>query len=355
MMNKKTNRLKGFSNNLVLSLKFGLSGAIIGLILHALWGNLQEVKYTIATGFMIGFFIGLVEPTFSRSFMKNLPYYLVLIFRAVFYFLIILISIYVFLMIYLKSNGLESADLADFQKLEEINRVYFLTNLNLLNHLAIALFGTFFWQLKSFFGKGVLFNYLIGKYHKPTIEERIFMFLDLNEATTIAEKLGPKKYSSLLRSFFNDLDDAFIRTNGQVFQYVGDEVVVIWNRKQGLKNSACIKAFDIALDNLEKNKDEYLRAYDIFPKFKAALHIGEVSITEIGVSKKEIAYHGDAINTTARICGSAHGLGRNLLISKDLYENLPKTKEFIYKELGDHSFKGKHEKIGLYCLEYPEG
>lgn len=258
-------------------------------------------------------------------------------------------------MVYLKSNGLGSAALGNLQKFEEIKEVYFLTNLHLLNVLAVVLIGTFFWQLKSFFGKGVLFNYLVGKYHKPTIEERIFMFLDLNEATTIAEKLGPKKYSSLLRSFFNDLDDAFTQTNGQVFQYVGDEVVVIWNSKKGLKNSACIKAFEIALDNLEKNKEDYLKAYDMFPKFKAALHIGEVSITEIGVSKKEIAYHGDAINTTARICGSAHELGRNLLISKDLYKKLPKTKEFLYKELGDYSFKGKYKKIGLYCLEYQEG
>ena len=176
------------------------------------------------------------------------------------------------------------------------------------------------------------------------------MFLDLNDATTIAEKLGPKKYSSLLRRFFNDLDDAITRNSGQVFQYVGDEVVVIWNPRQGLKNSNCIRAFVMALENLEKNKDFYLETYDIYPRFKAALHIGEVSITEIGISKKEIAYHGDAINTTARICGSAHKLGRNLLISKTLYEKLPKTEAFIYKELGEHSFKGKHEKIGLYCL-----
>lgn len=61
------------------------------------------------------------------------------------------------------------------------------------------------------------------------------MFLDLNDATTFAEKLGSKKYSSFLNDFFNDLDPAFTKTKGRVFQYVGDEVVIIMtNTSSGL-------------------------------------------------------------------------------------------------------------------------
>ena len=88
--------------------------------------------------------------------------------------------------------------------------------------------------LSLFFEKGILVNYLIGKYHKPRIEERIFMFLDLNNATTIAESIVSTMYSNLLSDFFKDIDLAITKTKGVVFQYVGDEVVVIWKMKNGL-------------------------------------------------------------------------------------------------------------------------
>ena len=125
--------------------------------------------------------------------------------------------------------------------------------------LVIIFIVSFLWQLKAFFAKGVILNYLIGKYHKPLSEDRIFMFLDLDNATTLAEKLGNEKYSLLLVDFFNDLDLAIVKTRGHVYQYVGDEVVIIWKLKDGLKNNNCIKSFILAMDILENRRDYYLK------------------------------------------------------------------------------------------------
>lgn len=342
-----------FSGNTIFIriMKFGLTSALVGLLLHAAWGNMQEIKYTIATGFLTGVILGLIESVFSRPFAKNMPYLVLLLLRTILYYVIILVCVYAFLILYLKSNGLESETLGDPDKFQALSEVYFLVDLDYPYILIIALIGSFFWQLKAFFGKRVLLNYLLGKYRRPIVEERIFMFLDLDNATTIAEKLGPVKYSSLLRNFFVDLDQAFTATDGQVYQYVGDEVVVIWKIKSGLKNNNCIKSFLLAQEILEKNKNHYLKTWGIFPAFKAAFHVGEVSITEIGVSKKEIGYHGDAINTTARICGSAHTLGRNNLISEELYKRLQNEDGLTFVEIGEHSFKGKDEKVVLYSME----
>ena len=38
---------------------------------------------------------------------------------------------------------------------------------------------------------GTLVNLLLGRYHRPVAEERIFMFLDLNDSTAIAGDAGP--------------------------------------------------------------------------------------------------------------------------------------------------------------------
>ncbi len=349
-MEKKTFIGGQFKTHFILGLRFGIAGSLTGFILHALWGDLEAIWYTVVTGFSIGFFIGFFEWIFSNHKIKRLPYSIILLFRAISYFFITLICVYIILIIFLQKNGLGSQALADPQKFAEISRVYFLTNINTIYILLLTLSATFIWQLKSFFGKGVLINYLTGRYHKPSIEERIFMFLDLNDATTFAEKLGSKKYSSFLSDFFNDLDSAFVKTKGQVFQYVGDEVIVIWKPAEGLLNSNCIKAYLLAIDILKKRKDYYLDKYNVFPAFKASLHLGEVTITEIGVSKKEIVYHGDTINTASRICATAHSLGKSILISETLHDQLETDSDIIFENMGAHTFKGKKQKMRIYSI-----
>jgi adenylate cyclase len=340
--------IREIKTSLVTGVKIGILGALIGLVSHSLWGNFDEIKYTVINGFIIGFLIGFIEQIFSSSRIGRWPYSVLLLLRIISYFIITLTTIYTLLIVYLKNNGLSSSSLSDPQIFEEVKKVYFLANINTLYVLLIILVVSFLWQLKPFFGQGVIFNYLIGKYHKPTSEERIFMFLDLNSATTLGEKLGSKKYSSLLHNFFNDLDFAFEKTKGYVHQYVGDEVVVIWKLKSGLKNNNCIRSYFMAVDRLENRKEYYLKKYNVFPTFKASIHLGPITITEIGASKKEIAYHGDTINTASRICSFAHTLGNDLLISNEVYNRLNKNDNIIFEDLGEHQLKGKIEKIQLY-------
>jgi len=344
----KKNKFTAVKTYFFLGLKFGFFGALVGFILHIFWGNLEEVIYTIFSGLSIGFFIGIFEIIFANPKLRRFPYLLILSFRIVIYFFITIICIYIVLIIYLKNLGLESSALINPVMFEEIQKVYLLTNINLLYVLIFTIVATFTWQLKSFFAKGVLLNYISGKYHKPRIEDRIFMFLDLNDATTIAEKLGPKNYSMLLSDFFNDLDEAFTKTNGQIFQYVGDEVVIIWNVNNGLRNNNCISSYLLAEEIIKNKKEHYVNKFGILPSFKAAYHLGEVTITEIGVSKKEIVYHGDTINTTSRICSSANAIGEKILVSKTLHDRL--KSDITFRDLGEHSFKGKKEKIHIYSM-----
>lgn len=339
---------QNFRSIIWLGIKFGIIGGLLGLVLHDYWKNPQTFIYTVVIGFIIGFFVGIIEPIFSKSKINKLPYSFILLIRAFIYFLISIISVAAVLFSYLKITGFNLQDLGNPQKLELIKNNYFLTNLNILTILVIIFIATFVWQLNSFFGKGVLINYLSGKYHKPIVEERIFMFLDLNDATTIAEKLGSEKFSSFLRDFFNDIDIAITTSKGEVYQYVGDEIVVIWNTKYGLKDNNCISAFYSAVESIKSKEEYYKQNYGVIPNFKASFHIGEVTITEVGSSKKEIAYHGDTINTASRICSLAGTLKTNLLISKTLYEKLDLNSSIKLIDLGKHSLKGKEEVIHVY-------
>jgi len=51
----------------------------------------------------------------------------------------------------------------------------------------------FMLQVSDKFGPGNLWRFIRGRYYQPRQEERIFMFLDLKSATTIAEKIGDER------------------------------------------------------------------------------------------------------------------------------------------------------------------
>jgi adenylate cyclase len=68
----------------------------------------------------------------------------------------------------------------------------------------------FILQINEKFGQGILVNFLLGKYHRPKEDERIFMFMDLKSSTTYAEKLGHIRYSQLIQDCFFDLTEIVI-------------------------------------------------------------------------------------------------------------------------------------------------
>ena len=90
--------------------------------------------------------------------------------------------------------------------------------------------------------------------------------------------------------------------------------------------------------------------YIMLPSSKATIHLGEVTITEIGISKKEILCHGDSINTASRICATVHSLAKKFLISKPLYDKLNKDSYIQFEDLGEHSRRDKNEKIHLFGI-----
>ena len=111
----------------------------------------------------------------------------------------------------------------------------------LLYYLIMTLVITFITQVNKKYGPGVLMPLLMGKYRQPQEEERIFMFMDLQSSTTIAEQLGHLRYSSFIRDSFMDINQVINTYNAEIYQYVGDEIVLSWRMAEGMTDMACIR------------------------------------------------------------------------------------------------------------------
>ena len=215
---------------------------------------------------------------------------------------------------------------------------------------AIILVTQFYNEVSENMGLAVLNNFFTGKYHRPTEEERIYMFLDMKSSTSIAESLGHIRYFEMLSDYYADLTEPVVNFSGEIYQYVGDEMVVSWKLKNGLQNNNCIRCFFEMKKALEKQASKYTAKFGLLPSFKAAFHLGKVTTGEIGVIKKDIIFTGDVLNTTARIQQLCNFYHVDILVSGELIKKLHPDSRFQLKSLGQKELRGKDEKIHLYTI-----
>jgi adenylate cyclase len=205
-------------------------------------------------------------------------------------------------------------------------------------------------KVNSKFGQADFWNIIRGKYNQPKEETRIFMFIDLNSSTAIAEQLGDEKYHSLLKDFFADITSPILENKGNIYQYVGDEVVIAWNYADGKENFHCVRCFFDMKLHIISLKEKYLLRYGLVPGFKAGIHCGRVVAGEVGIIKRDITYSGDVLNTTSRILGQCEPLKEELIVSGDVLSQLGVLRNFITRPLGSIRLKGKEKEVMLNAL-----
>jgi adenylate cyclase len=228
---------------------------------------------------------------------------------------------------------------------------YFLTPHAWLSFLilsVIVFFSLFILRTREKFGPGTLSRFLAGKYFYPREENRIFMFLDLKSSTAIAEKLGPLKYHQFLNDFYRDITYPILYKKGEIYQYVGDEISVSWNEKDGAKNLNCIECFFEIEKAINHAAGDFILKYGVSPEFKAGFHAGKTVAGEIGIIKREIVYSGDALNTTARIQELCNLYGEKIIISDDLLELLDLDDSYEIRNYGEKYLRGRTTGIHLF-------
>jgi adenylate cyclase len=295
-----------------------LTGSIISGVLTALFMLFLigfDFKPALA-GFCIGFFtyiaIHLYKTRLEPRYFRNTNLIVLFFINTIVQVFIILVMTLIFVgLIFLEG------DYSYFFMEHTVlfRRIYLI---GLIYGLVLSMIFSFLSIVSTIIGKNILPKLFMGRYRKPVEEERIFMFLDISSSTSIAEKIGHLQYLSLLNDFFYDVVDPVYRTKGEIYKYVGDEVIITWKMKNGLKDGNCVRCF-MYIDEKIKNRSAYYNEkYGLVPGFKAGIHCGKAVIGEIGLVKREIAYIGDVLNTTARIESECNNLNRRLLISQDL-------------------------------------
>lgn len=214
--------------------------------------------------------------------------------------------------------------------------------------LVIALAVTFLHQVSRLMGPGVMAQWVTGRYRTPCEEERWFMFLDMRDSTSLAEQLGDVRFSLLVQEFLGDLSGPVLATGGEVSHYIGDEAVLTWRPRGKGAGARCLNCFFLFGDALERKRAGYEAKYGLLPRFKAGVHFGKVVATQVGEIKAEIVFHGDVLNTAARIQAQCDALGADFLVSEEAWHRVEPKDRLIAKDHGEVSLKGKLAPVRVF-------
>ena len=154
----------------------------------------------------------------------------------------------------------------------------------------------------------------------------------------------------MIARFFHDVDDTIVTHGGEVHAYIGDELIATWPLRDGAQDAACLRAVLAVRDRIADLADSYVNEFGVAPAFRAALHCGPVTVSEVGRSKQQIGYFGDTVNVTARLEDQAKQLDRDLLISGDLMERLDLPDDMAVDDLGPITLRGRVAPIHVLAL-----
>ncbi|MFN2456884.1 MAG: adenylate/guanylate cyclase domain-containing protein [Chitinophagaceae bacterium] len=311
--------------------------------------NVSITQFTF-TFWIIGLIITATTIFFLKPAFNHQPVWFATVLKlliTVFLFFIITFLILTVYYVFRYHRDLDSFINSFFTKIVQTRTFkVFIVDMGLMTLLSIMLL-----EVTETYGPGMFWSMLSGEYNKPKKEKRIFVFLDLNNSTTIAEQIGHERYFRLLRTFYADITLPVLANDGEVYQYVGDEIVLSW-RNTPENKAKSLKFIRNAYFLIQRRSKFYMRKYGVVPGFKAGLHAGEVTAGFVGLIKRELIYCGDTLNTTARIRSLCNELNETYILSDDFVQDFETPHGYTVENIGTTELRGKTEPVNIYSVNF---
>jgi len=326
-------------------MKMGLLGMVV--ILPLAWIAGQEFHWAIAPfAFALGVLVGWIELVLFRKLFTDISLPVSLIGKVVFYYVGTILLSLVFsipIEVYIERNKTISQVLSEISDLDNL--------LNMIKIIPVIMVMVLYLQIETLVGKGMFSKYLGGAYYQPAVQERVFMFVDMMDSTALAERFGDRVYYRFLNKFIRNMSRAIYESGGEIYKYMGDEVIVSWRVRKRTKVDKMIATVFNIYQQIEEEKPRYMQEFGSFPKFRASMHMGDVICAQIGDLKKEIAYNGDVVNTASRMQKVVKEYRERFIISEALFQKMDNKDRYEIRDLGKVRIPGKSQEIGMRILK----
>lgn len=175
------------------------------------------------------------------------------------------------------------------------------------------------------------------------------LFVDIRGFTTLSESLTPDQVVDILNRYLSQVTEAVFRHEGTLDKFIGDAVMAVYNAPLDVDDylvKAALTGLDI-VQSVNSLNEGLKRDYNLEIACGVGVHCGEAVVGNIGCDfRMDYTAIGDTVNTSERLESIAKS--GQVLVSEDMYERI--KDKFDMEFLGEHSLKGKQEKIKVFLL-----
>ncbi|HEX3954257.1 MAG TPA: adenylate/guanylate cyclase domain-containing protein [Stellaceae bacterium] len=198
-----------------------------------------------------------------------------------------------------------------------------------------------------FIGAKTLFHLMVGTYHRPVLQEKVLVFLDINDSTGLAEQLGPLQTKSLVGKFLFDVSKPITDYGGDIYLYKGDGLIAVWEWRDAIGGSLILKALDAVAATIRRELRVFRQQFGVVPSFRIGVHGGEVVVSEQGDTKRAIGIYGSTINIAARMEEAAKTHNIVCAISGDVAQELSDPENRL-SLIGYEKIKGIATEMAIF-------
>lgn len=181
-------------------------------------------------------------------------------------------------------------------------------------------------------------------------QEIAVLFVDIRGFTSLSESLTPGEVVGILNRYLGQVTEAIFRHEGTLDKFIGDAVMAVYNAPLDVEDyplKAVLTGLDI-VKAVEGLNEGLKRDFNVEIACGVGIHCGRAIVGNIGCDfRMDYTAIGDTVNTAERLESIAKS--GQVLLSEEMYERVKQN--FHAEFLGEHTLKGKQEKIKVFLVE----
>jgi adenylate cyclase len=200
-------------------------------------------------------------------------------------------------------------------------------------------------------------------------EERVVTVLisDIRGYTSISERLPPVQVVDMLNRYLSAMNEVIDDHKGCVIELLGDAILAVFGAPNYLPDHSeravrCALGMRQRLEELNQEwRQSGLSRYwqndgEAGLSERIGIHTGPVVAGNLGGNiRVKYSVIGDSVNVAARLEAMNKELDTDILVSEQVYTQLPAELLGQFRDRGVHQIKGRQQSVHVFAIDKPSG
>jgi len=179
-----------------------------------------------------------------------------------------------------------------------------------------------------------------GRLPELTEQTLTVLFADIRDSTSLAERVGPRRFSEILGRYYQSMTEIVFSEGGMMDKYMGDGLMAVFGVPRPLEDAdaRAVRASLAMLEQIDKISKDQGETIELGIGINTGLAMAGYLGTE---ERIEFTVLGDTVNVAQRLEG--HARPNRIFIGPDTY--LATAEKFKMRPVGNIEVKGRTQPV----------